>query len=276
MKSFFIEKCENFLLWIQNRSVSFWMTGILIFSFLLKFWSWSMEPTVSRDGCLYIRFVQIWYDTGSFQCVLQDWPHFWLPPLPFFLMKCLMHAGLSAEHAGVLLNMGLGTFTPMIAYGIAIEVTRKKGIALGSALLVAVSPAMNALSIEIQRDMVYLFFAGLTIWFFVSGIRRQTIKYWFFAGLACGCSLLSRFETLEFLVIVPVFFVLMCITKHLSWKKGLTWFGCYIISMVCIIFTLSFVMQTMDYIFPNYEFYYQRKLIKLKRQIEPELRRSPK
>ena len=73
------EKYRTFLL----------LTCIPLLSLFLSLFCWNLEPTVSRDGLLYLELVQVWHDHGSFQAVLEYWPRFWIPPFPLYLMKLL-------------------------------------------------------------------------------------------------------------------------------------------------------------------------------------------
>ena len=262
-----IKRCEQIIARIRKISVWIWLAGILLLSFLLKLLCWHWDPTVSRDGCLYIHISRIWYETGSFQGVIDAWKGFWLPPLFLYLIKSLMYTGLSAELAGVWLNLTLGTFTPLLVYGIAYETTQRKDISLCSALVAAVIPSMNALSIEVQRDMIYLFFAGLTLWLLTAGVRRQKWYFWCCAGFSCSCAFLTRFETLEFLVIVPLSLLLLFIGKFCSWKKVLRYAGLFLISVFGFTSALSCLMQTQDYLFDNYKRYFQGKMIVVKDQV---------
>ena len=248
-----------------KRGKCFWLqTGILFINFFLKLFSFFLDPVISRDGSSYIRFSQIWFDTGSFQLASNEFRGVHLPPLPLYLIKSLMHLfGLPAEVFGVSLNLILGTFTPLIAYKIAYEVTHTKNIALGSAFLLAVNPSMNAFAHEVQRDMIYLFFIGLLLWLIIAGIRRQKGEYWLFGGIACSCAILTRFETLEFLGLVPLVLFLQCIRKYCSWKKGFCYAGLFFLSLFGSILFLSFLMQTQEYLFPNYENFFQSKIKKI-------------
>ena len=247
--------------WLKTRKIGFWLIIIMIFSFLLKCLYRHLDPVISRDACLYIRLSQTWYDTGSFQEVLNA-SETRLPPLLFFLMKCLMHLGLSAETSGVWLNLVLGTFTPLLTYGIAYEVTQRKDVSIASAILIAVSPSMNLLAVAVQRDMLYLFFIGLGLWFLAAGIRHSQWYYWVGVGIADGFAMLTRYDTLEMLVIVPMTLILMCVGDYLSWKKGLRYTGLFGIGFAGTVFALSFLMQVQNDLIMNYADYCQWKIEK--------------
>ena len=218
-----------------------------------------LDPVVSRDGSLYVNIAQAWHDAGNFTDipVFRD---YLLPPMYFYLMKCLIHCGIPAETAGVSLSLFFGSLVPLIAYGIAWKVTRRKDIAICSALLIAVNPSINELSIEVQRDMMYLFFAGLTILFITAWIHRQKCIFLLGTGFLCACGILTRFEMIEFFLITPFVFAFLYIKKYCSWKNALFSFGVFVLSFGISIYFLSLIMKTQDYLFLNYDRYFQKQV----------------
>ena len=85
----------------------------------------------------------------------------------------------------------------------------------------ALNPSMIELAIEAQRDMIYLFFCGLLIYFLACGIRRQKWFYWASAGVFFACSFLTRYETLEFVPLIAFYLLFLLIAKYMPWKKFL-------------------------------------------------------
>lgn len=253
------KRCEQVIFRIQHFPVCIWLSVILFLGLVLKLVYFWLDPTVSRDGCLYIRLAQSWYDTGVFPDMASENSQNWTPPFLLFLIKSLMYFGLSAETAGFALNIVLGTFTPLLSYGVALEITQRKDIAVCSALLTAVHPAMNTLSVAIQRDMVYLFLIGLCLWFISAGIRRKQWMYWVGAGTVCGCAMLTRFETLEFLLIVPLVLSVLCLETTVSRKKAFCFTGLFFMFFFGSVIILSFAMKTQNHLLPNYEKYYRIK-----------------
>lgn len=254
-----IRRCEQLLGCLRKIPVKYCLGGILVISFLLKLLRWYWEPTVSRDGCFYLRLIQTWYDSGGIQEVLKAFSDMWVPPLPLYLIKRLMSLGLSAEAAGVGLNIILGTFTPLWIYGIAWEVTQKRKVAFCAALLAAVNPSLNMLSIQVQRDMIYLSLIGVALWLIIAGIRREKWWLWFCAGILCGCAMHTRFETLEFIAIIPAALFFLCCAKHLKWRRGLCYGFLFFFCFAGSIYLLSSLMHTNEYIYKNYDRYYRFK-----------------
>jgi 4-amino-4-deoxy-L-arabinose transferase-like glycosyltransferase len=233
---------------------------IVLFSFLLKIFFYSLEPVVSTDGCLYLFLVREWYDTGSYEAMVQNMPGAgWLPPLPVFLIKSLMFFGMSEETAGLCGVFSLGAALSVIAYGIAYEVTQNKKIAVAAALLFALHPSVNEIGTEIQRDIFYLFFAGCSIWFACIAIRRKKWYWWAVAAIPCGASLLCRFETFELLPLVIFILLLLAVMKRISWCKAMTSCVAFFVTLVIAVLLLASVMGTNDFLKESYSKYFAGK-----------------
>ena len=177
---------------------SIWCLVVLwCVSLFCKLLAWYMEPAVGRDASLYLLTAQQWYDSG-------EYPVFWVPPGLFVFIRAFMLCGFSAETAGLIVNIGLGSAIVFICYGIAWESTRDKKIALFSALFATFHPGINDLSIEIQRDIPYLFFAGVAVWCAIAAFKRKKWYLWSLAGAALALSFVTRYETAEFVLLFPV------------------------------------------------------------------------
>ena len=260
-------KCNPLSIFMLKNKDFAILAGITVLSVIISLLCWSLEPTVSRDGILYLDLIQIWYKNGDFQDILDYWPQYWIPPLPLYLMPLLMHCGLSAESAGVGLNLVLGSLIPLIIYGIAIEVCNDRRIAFCAALLMALNPTRIELSIEPQRDMIYLFFCGLLIYFLLCGIRRQKWYFWCMAGLAFGMSFLTRYETLEFVPLFAVAFILMLWYDCKKWKKYLLELSCLLFSVIVALSLSIYIMGVQEHILKSYRKYLRGKWILFEKRV---------
>lgn len=242
----------------RRRESMYILAGILLFGLLLRILGWFLEPTVSRDGILYLNLIQVWHEGDSFEAVMHYWKQFWIPPFPLYLMKIIMGLGFSAEVAGVGLNVILGSSLPAIMYGIAIMTCNNRWIAIASALLCAVNPSLIDLSIEPQRDTIYLFFCGLLIYALLSGIRCGKWCCWSAAGIFFSVSYLTRYETLEFIPILSMCFVLLMLFQRDAWKKHLLNGGIFVFSALITLLLLVFLMGVEEHLYAIYLKYYQR------------------
>ena len=71
-----------------------------------------------------------------------------------------MHLGISAEAAGIALNITMGSLLPFIGGKTVQELSANKKAAILTALFIAVQPAFTELSVEVQREIPYLFLSG--------------------------------------------------------------------------------------------------------------------
>lgn len=216
---------------------------ICLLALVLRLLAWWFEPTISRDGLLYIQLAQAWYETGNCTPAVSSM----FPLLPIYMIKMIMYSGLPVETAGLLLTISCGTLQPLVMYGIAKEVTRQEKLALASALLVAVSPTMIGLSIEIQRDICYLLFCGLQIYFIIRGIRKKSLLCFGLSGIMLGFSISSRYEAAEMFPIVIFALLFLSITKYISWKKFTLCGSVFCIGFIFVTYGFIVLMQKQEY-----------------------------
>ena len=232
---------------------------------LLSFW---MEPTISRDGVMYLDLSRIWAETGSFDGVLQHWPLCWIPPFPLYLMKLLIDCGLSPAVAGVGLNIIMGSVLPLIVYMIGRLLFEDRRISLVAAFMMAVNPSMIEFAIEPQRDTIYLFFCGWLIYFIIKGLKQDSIVSFCGAGVFFALSMMTRYETLE---MIPLFFfaLLFCgVRKYLKWKRILLHITASVIIAGAVILSLTYLMGVKTHIFHNYQKYYQGQYIDFQEKLQ--------
>ena len=216
--------------------------GLFLLSLLLRLFCWSMEPTLSRDAVAYAEIISAWFAEGDFSGVLHYWPDCWIPPLPVGVVLLLVKCGLSVEAAGVGLNLALGSLIPLIAYRMAKTVTGNRSIALGAALLTAVHPTLIELSIEIQRDTTYLFLIGCVLCFLLEAVRKGSSFFWGVGGIFLGLSILSRFESLEFLPLTFCYLTVSVYFKIQSCRMALKQFGVFSAGVLSAFFLASWLM----------------------------------
>lgn len=219
----------------------------------------SCDPALGRDSVNYIGIIQLWHETGSIDGVLKIHPDFWFPPLSMFCGKILVDCGFSAESAAVGLNIFFACFLPLIAFGIAREITQNKNIALCSAILLSFNPTVIDLAVEAQRDMPYLFFCGLLLFFSSCAIRRDRWYWWGAAGAAFAPSFLLRHETLEMLPVFGIYLLVMLIIKKGERLKYLLYMVVSSTALAVTLLLLLSISDTTEYVKKRYQFYYEQK-----------------
>lgn len=231
----------EFLFGIRGRTVLFLAATVLLClgEILL---AWHLHPEQGRDSIQYITLIEEWH-RGGLVLLLQRWPQCWFPPLYFYLAQLFMYPGLSAECAGVWLSMICGALVPAVVFGISYEITRETRLSLASALLAAVNPTLVELSCRVQRDVPYLFFAALVLYFLLAGVRRKKWYLFLLSGGFCSAAILIRYEAAEFLLLVLLSAVISLIRKQDKW---------YIVLRNMFLFSAAFVLsllfwqQTLD------------------------------
>ena len=220
-----------------------------------------VEPTISRDGTLYLQLAGVWQKNGDFQAVWEAFPDFWIPPFYLWLIQGLIGIGLPPEIAGRSLSLICGMTTPFLTYLIAQEVQKDQRVSLAAAFLMAVNPTVINYSVEIQRDMLYFALCGWTVYFCLRGILRNEICSWIPAGILFGSSLLTRYETLELIPLLLLAFSLFVFHKKISWKRFLSQSASMAVSCCITVFVLIYVMGVQNYILHYYQKYFCDKYV---------------
>ena len=183
-----------------KKSYLFLFVVVFFTGLIIKIFLWSKTNYLSRDSALYLGYIEKWYSAG-WRYDKATMPVLEFPPLYLYLTHAVMHVGISATHAGLTINMILGSTIPILAFCIAKDITNSTTISLACLLVVLFHPTLNKFSIETQRDIGYLFFSCLGILMLLKSRSSKKYLYPFCAGFFIGLSLLFRFESLELLPI---------------------------------------------------------------------------
>ncbi len=249
---------------LKSRTPVFWLSGMVLLMFVCCVSLYFLEPGISRDGCLYLRLIRVWYEGGDFQAVLDHWEEMWIPPFHLYAARLLMYCGCSVEFASVGLNMVFCSFLPVIVYGIAKEICGDIRISLSAALLTALNPSLIDLAIEPQREIFYLFFSGLVIYTVIYGIKHEKWYAFFPAGIFWALSFLTRYESLEML---PLCIFVICVSvcgNWKLWKKNLLYLLIFCVSCGGAFTALIYGMGVQTHLIQSYEKYYEGKFNLLK------------
>ena len=244
---------------VEQKKIYGCVAGCCGVFFLLACFACVLDPVISRDGTLYLKMVDIWQKDGNFQAILEQFTNFWIPPFYLWLVKCAVDLGVPLEVAGRGINILSGTMLPLIVFLIGEEVQKDKRVSLTASVLMAVNPRMLELSVEVQRDMVYLALSGWILYFCLRGLLRKEIIPWLLAGILCSCSVLTRYETVEFIPLLFFAFLLFLIRKKLDWKLVARQIGTLICSGLISFCLLIFLMGVHGHLLKFYRTYYSGK-----------------
>lgn len=181
--------------------------GLGIRSFLLM-----QGHTLSRDSIQYVQEAEQWHSEGSLKINSNSLR----PPLFIYLIKNLMRWNISAENAGLAINLVMGVLLIPAVFLLTKLLVNDNLVALGAALLAAVHPNLVEFSCEIQRDCLYLFLCGLFCCFLLLGAQKKHWYWWCLGGVTLALAAFCRMEALEFLVIFIIYGICFICGKKLT------------------------------------------------------------
>ncbi len=192
---------------VPPRATRLFLAGSVLLALLLRcLWLW-LEPSLNRDGAIYIGLASQWSSAGVYP------EHDYLPLFPF-LIKCAMTFGLEGRAAATLLLFLMSSALPLLAYGIVRLCVACREVALGAALLAAVNPTAIDLACKVQRDTPYLFFAGCTILLVILAVQTDDLRWWAASALPLALGVFCRYETLELAVMTAAYFVVAFVMRR--------------------------------------------------------------
>lgn len=218
---------------------------IVFIALLLRVAIWFYEPVMNRDGILYIEIAETWFNSGEY---LQ---HHYLPMYPW-LIKTVMILGVSPHIAGVVINIVLGSVLPILMYLIIRCCSNSKEIALSAALIMAVHPSAMELSRQLIRDNLYLFFSGIAIIGILKALKSENLLWWALVGVATGANLLTRYESLEFVILVTLYFLVAKICGIMSYKQMIRSSVIWLTTVIATFFILATAMNVTEQVYQSY------------------------
>ena len=253
MNSYFF--CKNSHSWLRqpgffHRSQLgcldiFLLATILLCGLGLRIFCWSQSGAVSRDASWYLLIAERWFTQGSAQAAFSG--ESWTAPLLPWLIQLGMYLGGSAEITGLLLNLFSGTLLSLIVWAILYRAGCRRELCLAGALLIALHPSAVELSIEIQRDSLYLFWIGLTILGLENAfLRPGNWLAWCLAGACCGFAATARLEGLEAVVVVPIATFITACADRKRYQQFL-WGGiAFLLVVIAVLLLLLVCMGAME------------------------------
>ncbi len=216
------------------------LAALFAMGILLKLLILRHTPFVSRDSFFYLRQIKDLYEMGVHD-YYRNSPESNYPPMLFFLTLGFIHLGMDELHAGLTVNILLGSLFPVAGYFLAVEATGRKSIGMLGAVFLMLHPRLNELSVQVQRDIGYLFFSALVMWMMICGVKRKKEWYWIGSGVFLSYAILFRTEALEFLPIALIVVLVMLLKKEIKLKQASCCFACFVLSLM-----LSFTVFTMS------------------------------
>ena len=209
----------------ENRLCVPWLlAGLLVLSALLHFAWFTYPMTVVLDEVHYGRFAmaamrhEFFFDIHPPLGKLLYWatgvlagldPSFTFPgnqvPLPDASYLALR-----------VLPRLVGTFFPLLMFGVARELGMSVHAALMVALLVVFENATELISQFVFIDIFLLAFGFTAVWAYLRYKNTARIQWLFLAGIAAGCAIATKWTGLSFCVLVGCMELIRFI-RHRSW-----------------------------------------------------------
>lgn len=192
--------------------------GLLIVCVVLggifRFLAWWQDPIISRDGLVYIQWAEdLQAYGGDFELLSRTFGQYPQSPLFISILACNV-GGISPHGIGVTMNIILGSCFSIVVFGILYQISRSPVIGLTGAFFAAIHPTLINYSIELQREMGYLFFAGCFFYCILYEFRHINWYAAAGAGMSAVMAFFFRYEGIElFLFAVIIFVTMFC------WKK---------------------------------------------------------
>lgn len=238
---------------------------IVIFAFLLRWIVFSMEPILTRDAIKYLELAQqLNIDKSEFIEFFVTNPEYRFTPLYIFFISWLhIISGLSIEFVAVWANIILGSLLVLLSYNICNKLKLEQYESLSVGFLVAVHPTLVELSFSPQREIGYLFFILLCLYFVLIGWNSLYYHSLYLAGGAfAGIALLFRYEAIEV--------IFMCILGVIIFgrkKRKISYLcstcTCYLIGVIVSILLIAYIMGYQQYIFHRINSYYLYRIGKV-------------
>lgn len=151
-----MEKLESFVAQYSPRQHIVFLFGLALLLCCVVFLK---EPTINKDGVLYIHSAQMLYD-GDVQGAVKNYANPFYPSLIVLLYIVVGDWVLAARF----LSMGAFALTVPILYMLVQQVFQKRHWSFIAALFLAVNPSFHQLSTEILRDPLFLLGLVTTIY----------------------------------------------------------------------------------------------------------------
>lgn len=178
-----------------------------------------LDPTLTRDGAVYLIWVENWIATGNFYYDFFGRVDPSMPLSPWTIKELIQLGGFDAEIAGRSLSLFFGSMFPVIGFLFTWRLCRSIRIALIAAFLLVFLPELVELSGQPMRDSCYISLCGVLMIVLVEAFRESTVFKWALCGIFLALSVYCRYEAMEFAVIVPLFLAFLWAFKKIKFRE---------------------------------------------------------
>lgn len=192
---------------------------IYLAAMLVRMIKIALDPTLTRDGSVYLIWVENWIATGNFYYDFFGRVDPSMPLSPWMIKELMQLGGFNVEIAGRSLSMFFGSLFPVIGFLFTLRLCRNIRVALIAAFLLVFLPELVELSGQPMRENCYIVFCGMLMIVLVEAFRKSTVFKWALCGVILALSVYCRYEAMEFAVIVPLFLAALWAFKKIKFKE---------------------------------------------------------
>jgi 4-amino-4-deoxy-L-arabinose transferase-like glycosyltransferase len=125
----------------------------------------------------------------------------------------------SSPLAAILLNVALGTLSPLLVYGLAQRLIRIRKVSMAAGLINALSLTAIVCSTHILSDQPLFTFYAAALYCFVVGYQQNSIRWYIAAGLLAGMSAYIRGSGQIALILFLLLPFVLPVSAHLRGRR---------------------------------------------------------
>jgi len=171
------------------------------------------NPLIANDAILYIKLAKL-FSSGDYVVTSRLYPYSLFPLLIASLHKIWGDWVLAGQWVSAL----CGALTVIPIYLLARQIFDEK-IALWSAIFYCICPNLVRYSAEVLRDMPFIFFYTIALWWGYKGFRYGNWVYIALASVFVYLSSFFRAEGLLLLIALPIYFIWYGVRESMSLKR---------------------------------------------------------
>ena len=222
---------DRMILFIKDHP-RFCFCLVLLFGVFLRGLYYVYGYRISRDGLFYLDTARHWAEFDSCREALKDFTET-TPPLFIWLLSRAIRWGCDPEIFANILNCATNVCLIVSAWFIGRCFFNSYIGAFVSALFFAIHPSVIEYAFDPIRESLSLFFVSLSFLFIIRMWKGGRWLDWILGGLFVACATSFRYEPYEFLLLLPLSWLL--IEKSSRDKKKKEW-------ILFVIFFLAFFL----------------------------------
>jgi hypothetical protein len=227
-------KDDKLELWVFHSEAVFLLV-VVGCAFAIRLYLVLTSYCISGDGVAYLAMARH-FALGQWRAALGAV----YSPLYPLIISFMRPWNMDWEMAGSLVSLIFGTAAVATTYWMTREAFRRRDLALGAAVLMALHPATAAYSASVRTEAGYVFLTTTACWLLLKGLNDRRVAIAAVAGITGGLAYLYRTEAIGFLPLG----IFLFIAAGWLWKEAPhTW----VVTAACA-FAVVFIIVAAPYI----------------------------